>query len=89
MYINVQSTVGAGTTLVCTSSVPPRLTFARNGSTNTLIWPSWAIGYQPVWTTNLASSAWSSATGPISVQGYQTVLLHSNTLPDALYRLKK
>jgi cyclophilin family peptidyl-prolyl cis-trans isomerase len=88
VYLTIQSALGASTTVVCTSTVPPRLSLARSGTNNVLSWPAWAFAYQLLSNTNLATTNWVPLTNLSSLVGYQNLLTNAPASKNSFFRLR-
>ena len=89
VYVTIQSWVGATTTVVCTSTVPPSLTFTPRGTNNTFAWPAWAYAFQLQSATNAASTNWTAVTNLAVLAGYQNVVTNTTTNRSGFFRLKR
>jgi cyclophilin family peptidyl-prolyl cis-trans isomerase len=89
VYITLQSMLGASSTVVCTSVVPPSLSFTRTGTNNMLSWPAWAFAYQLLSATNPGSASWSALTNLGALVGYQNEVTNGTRGSSLLYRLKR
>ncbi len=89
VYLNVQSTIGASATVVCTGSVPPMVSLARTGTNNVVRWPAWATDYELQSTSNVAAASWPAVTNFTALNGYDSVTTNSTTNGACFFRLKK
>jgi cyclophilin family peptidyl-prolyl cis-trans isomerase len=89
IYLTIQSTVGASTTLVSTSSVPPALKLSRAGGQDIISWPAWATDYQLQSNTNLSTANWQAATNFPALAGYQSVVTNNPAGGNLFFRLKQ
>ena len=89
VYINIQSTLGASTTVVSTSTVPPSVSLTRHGTNNSVSWPAWSFAYQPQSNTNFTSTNWAAIPNLSSLLGYQNVVTNGTTNSKFFFRLKK
>lgn len=89
IYLTIQSTVGASTTVVSTASVPPALNLSRAGGQNVVNWPAWATAYQLQSNTNLSPASWLAVSNISTLAGYQSVVSNSITGGNLFFRLKK
>ena len=89
VYITIQSTLGASSTVVCTSSVPPSVSLTRYGTANTISWLAWAFAYQLQSNTNLSNSNWLTVTNLSGLTGYQNVVANTSTFSNLFFRLKR
>jgi cyclophilin family peptidyl-prolyl cis-trans isomerase len=89
IYLTIQSTIGASTTVVPTASVPPILSVTRAGAQNVVGWPAWATDYQLQSNTNLSSANWFAVGNFSTLVGYQSVVSNNTTGNNLFFRLKK
>ncbi len=89
VYVTVQSHLGAATTVVATSSVPPTISLASAGTNHIIIWPAWATAYQLQSATNLNSASWNNVSNFSALNGYNSVVTNVATNGILVYRLKK
>ncbi|HEV2438306.1 MAG TPA: peptidylprolyl isomerase [Verrucomicrobiae bacterium] len=89
IYLTIQSTVGASTTVVSTASVPPGLNLSRAGGQNVVSWPAWATAYQLQSNTNLSPGSWLAASNYSTLAGYQSVVSNTITGGNLFFRLNK
>ncbi len=89
VYITIQSTLGAHTTVICTSTVPPSLSLTRSGTNNSVSWPAWAFAYQLLSNTNLAGTNWVAVTNVASLVAYQNLVTNSTGGSKLFFRLRK
>ena len=89
IYLTIQSTVGAGATVVSTANVPPTLSSTLAGTQNVISWPAWATGYQLLANTNLSAAGWAPVTNFSMLAGYQNVVTNNPTGGDLFYRLRQ
>ncbi len=89
VYLTLQSTLGASTTVVSTSTVPPSVSLTRLGTNNQVSWPAWAFAYQLLSNTNLARTNWVAITNLPSLVAYQNVVTNSSANSNLFFRLKK
>lgn len=88
IYLTIQSTVGASTTVVSTANVPPALNLSLAGGQNIVSSQAWATDYQLVSDTNLSAANWPAATNFPALAGYQSVVTNNTTGGTLFYRLK-
>ncbi|HUA37289.1 MAG TPA: peptidylprolyl isomerase [Candidatus Sulfopaludibacter sp.] len=88
IYLTIQSTVGAGATVVSTASVPPTLSLIPAGAQNVVSWPAWATDYQLQSNTNLSAANWPAVTNFSALSGYQSVVTNNPTGGTLFFRLK-
>jgi cyclophilin family peptidyl-prolyl cis-trans isomerase len=89
IYITIQSVLGASSTVVCTSTVPPSVSLTRSGTANTIGWPAWAFSYQLLSNTNLGTMNWAAVTNISALVGYENVVTNSTVNPDLFFRLRR
>jgi len=89
VYVTLQSWLGASSTVVCTSTVLPTLSFARTATTDVVGWPAWASAFEPVAATNLAAPAWVAITNPPALSGYQLLVTNGSTATNLFLRLRR
>ena len=89
VYVTVQSHLGAATTVVATSSVPPTISLASAGTNHIIIWPAWATAYQLQSATNPNSASWNNVSNFSALNGYNSVVTNVATNGIMVYRLKK
>ena len=89
VYVTVQSHLGAATTVVATSSVPPTISLASAGTNHIIVWPAWATAYQLQSATNLNSASWNNVSNFSALNGYNSVVTNVATNGILVYRLKK
>jgi hypothetical protein len=89
VYVAIQSTLGASSTAVCTSTVPPSLSLARVGTNNSLSWPAWAFAYQPLSNTNFTGTNWVAMTNLSTLVAYQNIVTNGTGNSNLFFRLRK
>jgi cyclophilin family peptidyl-prolyl cis-trans isomerase len=89
VYVTIQSVLGASTTVVCTSTVPPSLSVTRVGTNNTVSWPAWAFAYQSFSNTNPLGTNWTAMTNLSRLLAYENVVTNSTTNRNLYFRLRK
>jgi cyclophilin family peptidyl-prolyl cis-trans isomerase len=89
IYLTIQSTVGASTTVVSTAIVPPSLSLTGSTTGNVVRWPAWATDYQLQSNTNLSSANWLAVSNFSTLVGYESVITNNTTGGNLFFRLKK
>jgi cyclophilin family peptidyl-prolyl cis-trans isomerase len=89
VYVTIQSSLGAATSVVATVTVPPTLTLTRSGSHRILRWPAWATDFRLQQHTNLATSQWAHPTNLPTLVGYEMVVTNAGSGSNAFFRLKR
>ena len=89
VYVTIQSTLGASTTVVSTATVPPSLSLKRTGTNNLINWPAWAADFQLQSHTNLLTTNWTTLTNLSVLVGYENVISNASSSSNLFFRLKR
>ncbi|HEY4416390.1 MAG TPA: peptidylprolyl isomerase [Verrucomicrobiae bacterium] len=87
VYVTIQSSVGASTTVIATANVPPTLNFGRMQTNNLVRWPAWASAYQLQSSTDLMN--WQATTNLPALVGYENVVTNKSLDSTRFFRLKQ
>jgi cyclophilin family peptidyl-prolyl cis-trans isomerase len=87
VFVTIQSSVGASTTVIATANIPPALNFARVQTNNLIGWPAWATAYQLQSSTNLMN--WQATTNFPVLTGYENSVTNQSSDSIRFFQLKQ
>ena len=89
VYLTIQSTLGASTTVVCTGSIPPMMSLVHTATNNVVRWPAWTTDYLLQTATSISAVHWPVPTNLVLLDGYDSVVTNSNINDVFFFRLRK
>jgi cyclophilin family peptidyl-prolyl cis-trans isomerase len=87
--VRIRSVLGAEATVISAAVVPPSLNLYRNGTSNSVNWPAWAVEYQLQSHSNLATINWVSLTNIPVLAGYDNLVTNTTPGSNVFFRLKR